>query len=34
MGNGTWRITKACTINSEYDRTWYFYDDTNELVWE
>lgn len=33
-GDGIWTITKTCPVNSEHDSAWYFYDDTNELVWK
>jgi hypothetical protein len=34
LGNKIWSISKVCPINSEYNLSWYFRDDTNELIWK
>ena len=32
LENGVWSVTKTCPINSEYDGSWQFYEDTGEFV--
>jgi peroxiredoxin len=31
-GDGVWEVSKACPINPSWNGSWYFYEDTNELV--
>ncbi|OGO14377.1 MAG: hypothetical protein A2Z02_06285 [Chloroflexi bacterium RBG_16_48_7] len=31
-GNGVWEVNKTCPINSAWNGSWYFYEDTGELV--
>ena len=32
MGNGTWAVIKVCPVNPEWNRFWYYYEDTGELI--
>jgi hypothetical protein len=33
-GNGTWIVTKTCSVNTVFSRYWNFYEETEELVIE
>jgi hypothetical protein len=32
QGDGVWSVAKICPVNPEWDRLWYFYEDSGDLV--
>jgi len=32
QGDGIWSVVKICRVDPRWDRLWYFYEDSGDLV--